>query len=180
MDTVVRGPNQKYCRDCGKLIMERAEICPGCGCRQSGIPNYQQTQPFTVPTISPIMGSMVAMCGFNILWSGIGNIVVKDKRGWWFVIINIFIVLLSSIAARTFEESGFFLFVVLFYAFCSYLGYVFLRESTAGNARRDGELEKRKAIRQSNEKFANRNEPNSQVPARIGEEHSDVEEPYRG
>jgi hypothetical protein len=31
------GPNQKYCRDCGKLILERAEICPGCGCRQIGV-----------------------------------------------------------------------------------------------------------------------------------------------
>ncbi len=178
MDTVVRGPNQKYCRDCGKLIMERAEICPGCGCRQSGIPPYQQPQPFTVPAISPIMGSMVAMCGLNILWSGIGNIVVKDKRGWWFGIINIFVFLLSIMASRMFEEPGFMLFVVLFYAYCNYLGYLFLRESTR-DAQRDGELEKQKAIRRSNEEFANRNEPNLEVPALI-EEHSDAEEPCRG
>lgn len=24
----------KYCRDCGRVILLRAEICPHCGCRQ--------------------------------------------------------------------------------------------------------------------------------------------------
>ncbi len=32
------GPNQRCCRDCGKVILERTEICPGCGCRQTGVP----------------------------------------------------------------------------------------------------------------------------------------------
>jgi hypothetical protein len=117
---------------------------------------------------------MIAMCGLNILWNGIGNIAVGDKRGWWFGIINIFIVLLSSMAAHMFEEPGFLLFVVLFYAYCNYLGYLSLRGSTTRDAQRDGELEKQKAIRRSNEEFANRNEPNSRVPALIGEEHSDM------
>jgi uncharacterized membrane protein YvbJ len=30
------GSDQRYCRDCGKVVMERAEICHGCGCRQTG------------------------------------------------------------------------------------------------------------------------------------------------
>src|ERR1700741_250969 len=27
--------DQKYCTECGKVILRKAEICPGCGCRQS-------------------------------------------------------------------------------------------------------------------------------------------------
>ncbi|MES2614554.1 MAG: NINE protein [Bdellovibrionota bacterium] len=26
--------DEKFCRDCGKVIKQRAEICPHCGCRQ--------------------------------------------------------------------------------------------------------------------------------------------------
>jgi len=26
---------KKYCRDCGKIIKSRAELCPHCGCRQN-------------------------------------------------------------------------------------------------------------------------------------------------
>ena len=29
--------NTKYCRDCGAEIMENAEICPKCGCRQISV-----------------------------------------------------------------------------------------------------------------------------------------------
>jgi len=25
--------NEKYCRECGKKVVENCEICPGCGCR---------------------------------------------------------------------------------------------------------------------------------------------------
>jgi hypothetical protein len=27
--------NEMFCRDCGQVILRRAEICPKCGCRQS-------------------------------------------------------------------------------------------------------------------------------------------------
>jgi hypothetical protein len=27
-------PEMKYCADCGKQILRKAEICPHCGCRQ--------------------------------------------------------------------------------------------------------------------------------------------------
>lgn len=29
------GQDQKYCSECGTVILRRAEICPACGCRQS-------------------------------------------------------------------------------------------------------------------------------------------------
>lgn len=34
MSDVVKGVNEKFCSDCGAIIMARAEICPKCGCRQ--------------------------------------------------------------------------------------------------------------------------------------------------
>lgn len=33
-----RGPDEVYCRDCGAVISERAEICPECGVRQRDPP----------------------------------------------------------------------------------------------------------------------------------------------
>ncbi|ELZ91926.1 TM2 domain-containing protein [Haloferax mucosum ATCC BAA-1512] len=33
-----RGPNEVFCRDCGAVIDERAEICPQCGVRQRNPP----------------------------------------------------------------------------------------------------------------------------------------------
>lgn len=33
-----KGLDEKYCSDCGKNIKTRAEICPGCGVRQSMAP----------------------------------------------------------------------------------------------------------------------------------------------
>ncbi len=31
----------KYCRDCGEQILDNAEICPKCGCRQTS-PEYSR------------------------------------------------------------------------------------------------------------------------------------------
>jgi len=36
-----KGIDQKYCRDCGALIAQRAEICPKCGIRQTNPPSAQ-------------------------------------------------------------------------------------------------------------------------------------------
>lgn len=31
-----KGPEEKYCQECGSVIRARAEICPNCGVRQPG------------------------------------------------------------------------------------------------------------------------------------------------
>lgn len=31
--------HEKYCKDCGKIIHVKAEICPYCGCRQTWFPS---------------------------------------------------------------------------------------------------------------------------------------------
>jgi TM2 domain-containing membrane protein YozV len=33
-----KGVGEKYCKDCGQLINEKAEICPKCGVRQAPAP----------------------------------------------------------------------------------------------------------------------------------------------
>ena len=125
MDTAVaRGPNQKYCRDCGKLIMERAEICPGCGCRQSETPPFpnQSARAFILPSLDTVTGPMIMLLCLNFLWNGLGNIAVGDKRGWGYGFLNC-----------VFFGVGFFtafIPVLFFYAYCGYQGYQFLRAST--------------------------------------------------
>ncbi len=124
MDAVVRGPNQKYCRDCGKVIMERAEICPGCGCRQSETPPFpnQSTRAFTLPALDPVTGPTIMLLCLNVLWNGLGNVAVGDKRGWGYGFLNC-----------VFFGVGFFtafIPVLFFYAYCGYQGYQFLRAST--------------------------------------------------
>lgn len=44
-----KGPDEKYCQECGAVIKAKAEICPKCGVRQailpgqiSGIPNQRR------------------------------------------------------------------------------------------------------------------------------------------
>jgi len=37
-DAGAKGPNEKYCVECGAIIRAAAEICPKCGVRQPGLP----------------------------------------------------------------------------------------------------------------------------------------------
>jgi hypothetical protein len=34
----VKGPDEKFCLECGQIIRAKAEICPRCGVRQPGAP----------------------------------------------------------------------------------------------------------------------------------------------
>lgn len=115
-DTQLKTANEKYCTDCGKLILLRAEICPGCGCRQiTPEPIARLYRP------DPIAGPMILLLLFNVLWNGLGNIVVGDKRGWGYGFLNwVFFVL-----------SFFTLWVpcVLFFAYCGWEGYEHLRRN---------------------------------------------------
>jgi hypothetical protein len=70
-------PTEKYCTDCGKVILRRAEICPGCGCRQMAAPSS-----FGVPSMPSNAGKVVALIIGNILWNGLGNLIIGDSRGW--------------------------------------------------------------------------------------------------
>jgi hypothetical protein len=117
-------PDQKYCAECGKIILRRAEICPGCGCRQGSAPN-RQSSFFGGPQFggsdelqSPFVGRMILMLALNFLWSGIGNLAVGDKRGWGFMLVNVVIFVVGFFTL--------FIPVILFFVYCSYTGYQFL------------------------------------------------------
>lgn len=44
-----KGPNDKFCNECGKVINSKAEICPHCGVRQKGTTNSGSSS--TIKTI---------------------------------------------------------------------------------------------------------------------------------
>ena len=63
---------------------------------------------------------MAALLALNVLWNGLGNIAIGDRRGWGLGFLNWVFFILSL----------FTLFVpaLAFYAVCGYLGYDFLRK----------------------------------------------------
>jgi hypothetical protein len=120
---------QKYCSECGKVILRRAEICPNCGCRQTIAPNHLQfpwekIRASIPPELqSPFVVRMLIMGGLNFFWPGLGNLVVGDKRGWRYMLASIVICLV-----------GFFTLwipVVLFFVYCTHAGYQFLTNAEA-------------------------------------------------
>ena len=64
------------------------------------------------------MGRMIILIVLNILWSGVGNLAVGDKRGWGFLLINIVVFTV-----------GLFMLgipILLFFGYCCYSGYQYL------------------------------------------------------
>jgi len=119
--------NRKYCTECGKLILRRAEICPGCGCRQVfpavGRAGFGQGFLGPAEASSPeletsFVTKMAILLALNFLWNGLGNLAIGDKRGWAIGFLN-----------WIFVAIGFFTLWIpplLFYAYCGYAGYKFL------------------------------------------------------
>jgi hypothetical protein len=117
----VLNQDQKFCMDCGKVILRRAEICPGCGCRQIHAPAPVLSSQFAAiesQLQSPLAGQMVILLVLNFLWNGLGNLAVGDKRGWSFGFINWVVFAISFFTA--------WIPSLLFFAYCGYAGYQFL------------------------------------------------------
>jgi ribosomal protein L40E len=113
----VKTADQKYCTECGELIRLRAEICPKCGCRQL------TPQPTLQPAFSykpdPVVGPMILLFIGNVLWSGLGNLMIGDQRGWAYGFLTWIFFVLSWFTLG--------LPCVLFFAYCGWQGYEFLR-----------------------------------------------------
>ena len=65
--TTQKGPNEKYCSECGAIIRANAEICPTCGVRQS-------PQPFSI-NLGPVTSggrNRFAAALFAILLGSLG------------------------------------------------------------------------------------------------------------
>jgi hypothetical protein len=117
--TQLKGPNEKYCMDCGKLILLRAEICPGCGCRQQVYP------PVSFYKADPTTGPMILLLGLNLLWNGLGNIAIGDTRGWGYGFLNLVLFALSIFTMG--------IPCIVWFAYCGWRGYEFLK--LGGNSR---------------------------------------------
>ncbi|HLK66958.1 MAG TPA: hypothetical protein VKU19_26175 [Bryobacteraceae bacterium] len=63
---------------------------------------------------------MAVLIVLNILWSGLGNLVIGDKRGWGFGIVNWIVFAISIFTA--------FVPSILFFAYCTFQGYTYLRQ----------------------------------------------------
>lgn len=51
----------KYCRDCGRGILSRAEICPHCGCRQrSPLLHFSRRNKWIAALLAFFLGSFGA------------------------------------------------------------------------------------------------------------------------
>jgi hypothetical protein len=129
----------KYCTECGKVIFRKAEICPNCGCRQSPSPRQAN---FNLPNLSvpPTTGRLIILVVGNILWNGLGNLVIGDNRGWTYGFINLacFIASLFTLGIPC----------IVWCLYCSAKGYEYLKEvenkatqsyGTSGPANRAGD-----------------------------------------
>lgn len=64
-ETVQKGPDEKYCLECGAIIKAKAEICPKCGVRQAS--------PFAyLGAVAPNGKSKLAAVLFALFLGGFG------------------------------------------------------------------------------------------------------------
>lgn len=119
--TGIKDVSEKYCTDCGALIRVRAEICPKCGCRQP-MPLWPDQPIARYPVIpwepDPLVKPMIVLLTFNFLWNGLGNIIIGDKRGWGYGVLNWLVVALSFFTM--------WVPCLVFFAGCCWQGYLFL------------------------------------------------------
>lgn len=90
--------NEMYCRDCGQVILRRAEICPKCGCRQSPPEDARFTRlqlPFGLGKDDRQAKALSLWVG-NFFWPGLGNILVGDGRGWGYGFLTWLFVLIAA------------------------------------------------------------------------------------
>lgn len=77
-----KGPNEVYCRDCGSIISERAEICPDCGVRQHDPPSGASD---VLEGGNPVLAALL-----SALLPGLGQIYNRElERGLAFVVASV-------------------------------------------------------------------------------------------
>lgn len=66
-ETISKGPNEKFCSECGAVINAKAEICPKCGVRQTPPPPAN-----TLGAVAPNGRNKLAAALFAIFLGSIG------------------------------------------------------------------------------------------------------------
>ncbi|WP_436907856.1 NINE protein [Halosimplex marinum] len=55
-----KGPNEKFCSECGAVINEKAEICPECGVRQPGAGSSGGDERLIAAVLAIVLGGLGA------------------------------------------------------------------------------------------------------------------------
>lgn len=76
-----KGPDEKFCSECGEIIKARAVICPKCGCAQPGMTNPLTTSaPADVATTDGQPSRLVAsLFAIFLGWAGAHRFYVGDN-----------------------------------------------------------------------------------------------------
>ncbi len=78
------GPDEAYCRNCGSIISEQAEICPECGVRQRPPPqsSIESTVDSALEGGNPVVAAIL-----SALFPGLGQIYNRElMRGIAFIV----------------------------------------------------------------------------------------------
>lgn len=74
--------NMKYCRDCGAEILDNAEICPKCGCRQRG-KGYRDDESGKSRLTALLLCIFFGVIGIHRFYAGrIGSGIAMIFLGW--------------------------------------------------------------------------------------------------
>ncbi|HRP88746.1 MAG TPA: NINE protein [Edaphocola sp.] len=93
--------NEKYCKDCGKVIAKNAEICPHCGVRQMAPPQpsfvntgKQVNEQWIITLVLCFVGGYIGLHNFynRKIGYGILQILTAGGLGIWVLIDLIMIV----------------------------------------------------------------------------------------
>lgn len=79
-----RGPDEVFCRDCGAVISDEAEICPDCGVRQRPPPRSSVDSALedVLDGGNPFVAAVLSM-----LFPGLGQIYNRElERGILFIV----------------------------------------------------------------------------------------------
>jgi len=94
-ETVQKGPNEKFCSECGAIINAKAEICPKCGVRQMPIP-----LPTNFRTATDTGRSRIVTAFLAFFLGGLGvHKFYLGKIGWGIVYLIFCWTLIPSIVA---------------------------------------------------------------------------------
>lgn len=89
-----RGPDEVFCRDCGAVISERAEICPECGVRQRDPPKSSVDS-----AIEDVLegGNPFVAAVLSAIFPGLGQIYNREIEKGIAVIVASFVAALSAL-----------------------------------------------------------------------------------
>lgn len=89
-----RGPDEVFCRDCGAVISERAEICPECGVRQRAPPRSSVDS-----TLDDVFegGNPFVAAVLSAVFPGLGQIYNRELEKGIAIIVASFLAALSAL-----------------------------------------------------------------------------------